>query len=598
MPPPGLPLPQFSAAGGADFFSTGIIIANPNLPRFHNSFQAREIRGTGVVEWTVTIWDFTGGLNTSWGDFNAIPNRVASSSLWTHYPGFVMLPFTTGTSDVSASWGVPPGIHHYNIFGTMAIGIGPTANNCLYTATTAGPSARTFTPNGNDSITCLAGIIIGGNTSAERLIVGSANGVAEILSDLAATPTSSGDMHANTQPLWGMIPTGLPDPSGTAAFVNLLYANGNIYRMLTTAAIGDAPTTTNTPAPNGGFAIGVSAASGPKRAYWVWPKQTTAGGMLATEGALGFIWSTNLEGSDAQKLDIPLHNGVTQACLFQDGIVYTDGREVYWYRQARSYNLGWSRERAQHTSNVVSTAYRVAGFGVYRGKLRILSTMEPDSGINTEVTQWEEFNETDFSWHAGAAAITNTDDKTLPYRAAGSLPFSIDGSTIYFAKLLDSGPTNRFYRQLLPPPSQNPFYHGSLFHNSGALTSPIWFLPGLMGVPSVIYELVFGGSLNATFTTTTATGDSNVIITIGTQGQHLPGTTSALTEVFNARDRTEDRIRRFPDNTDSFVQFQLTATLVRDTAATATSPSLVPLIIRGLAFPNGDVRRPREVLGS
>ena len=597
---------ELGLAGSQDWFSTGISGTNPAITRFKNTFTSRPIRrynpttrrqeDTGMVEWEVTVRTFEGGLNGVWGDFAGISDKLGASSCITYFPGWVMLPPIVNTS-TPANPGTTIGLHHYNIFDTMAIGVGADADECLFTATSGAPSARTYTPNGG-SITCLAGIVIGGNTNAERLIVGNSSGVGEIFSDLAATPTSSGDMHANTNPLWGVIPTGLPDPSGTAAFVNLLYANGNIYRILTTAAIGDAPTSTNTPAPNGGWAIGVSAASGPKRAYWVWPSETTAGGILPGAAPSGHIWSTNLEGSDPQKLEIPLKAGVMQACLFQDGILYADLDEIYWYRNGKSINLGWNRERPATLTTALGRQFLVHNLGVYKGKLRVLLSSRTVGGSEGYNFQYEEFDEATGTWSAGSELLNDTIGSVYPVSASGYLPYSHDGETMYFA-YLNVTPTFTFYRQRLQVPSQNLFFDPSdpTHKASGSIETGLWSLPGLVGVPSVAEEVIFGGFLYANFSGTAFSDDSSVAIAIGTQGRDAPSTTGALSETFRARDRVETRRRRWPDNTDAFTYLQITETLTRDTNAVVTSPNGVPFRVRGIAFPDGNVRSPREVRG-
>jgi hypothetical protein len=603
---PGIPIfepapqrgQQFSAAGSQDFFGSGLVLSNPNIPRFRNTFVSRLIRGTDVIEWELTIWDFTAGLNATWGDFNSIPNRASSSTAWTHIPGHVILPYVVNSASYNTSIANHKGLHHYNIFGGMAIGVGSAANNCLFSATTGAPSARTFTVNGG-SITCLGGIVIGGNTSAERLIVGCSGGAGEILSDLGATPTSSGDMHADTNPLWGVIQTGLPDPSGTAAFVNLLYANGNIYRILTTAAIGDAPTSTSTPAPNGGWALGVSAASGPKRAYWVWPKESTAAGMLATPGTLGHIWSTNLEGSDPQKLDIPLKNGITQAAIWQDGIVYTNRTEIYWYRNGRSHNLGWFRDRpsAIIAGGIDSSPFLCVNLIPDGSKLCIVVQAENGSDFASFI---EYFEPETWSWSGFSLRIPSS--SAVSYNiipAAGPGIFSHVGRTAHYASVDGTGVI--FIRQVWPTEGTNPLYLLGQTFASGAseVISPAWTLPGLIGVQSVLEEMIFGGHLDSAYGAAASTADSTVKIDVGIQGKDdLSFTGAIITETFRERDRTATRNRRFPDNSDAFTLLQLRLTLSQPASdGTDTSPIGTPFVLRGLAFPRGNVRTPRQVRG-
>ena len=582
---------DYGTAGSQDFFSTGITVPNPNVPRYRNTFTARELRidnqRTGVLEWEMIQYDFSGGLNSVLGDFNSISNRLSSSTCWTRFPGFVQLPkeFVVDSPTVANY----KGLHHAQIFGVMALGVGSSANNCLYhVSNTSGIVARTFTLNGG-SVTCLSPIVIGGNTSAEMLLVGASGGAAEILSDLNATPTSAGDMHADTNPLWGHIATGVPSGAG---FINLLYNGTAISTILTTDAIGTQPTAVTSGIPGGGWHLGLSNARGRKEALWVWPKQNTTGGALATADTLCHIWATNLEGSDPQKIDLPLKNGITQACLYQDGCAYTDGKEIYLYKDGRSLNLGWSRERPMGSGAAILT-YSVRGLMVNNERLTAL-TVERDSAVSATLgtVRIEEFDPVTWAWHGFSETLASRN----PFGAAGSLPFSFEANRGIFATQ-DGSSNFNFYTQLHPVGGHNPFFDGNVFPASGQIVSPIWYLPGLIGVPSVLEEIHFGGFLYSGFTSTASNGLANVVITPGTQGQHVPTTTSALSETFRERDRTEDRKRRWPDNTDSFVLFQFTATLNRDTGATATSPNLVPLRFRGLAFPDGNVRSPRQVRG-
>lgn len=612
MPPasnPSLPVDYlapstpYSLGADFDFFSRRGADTSPSMPRYRNTFRSREVRdsrgkGIGVIEWTLTVWDFHGGLNASWGDFNAIPNRISSSTAWTQYPGHITLPYDipTGTNVTLTN---AKGVHHCNVFSTMAIGIGSGADSSLWIATTGAPSARTYSPT--TSITGLHPIVIGGATAAEQLVVCRSGTEAQVLSDLAATPTSVGTMAASTNPSWGMIMS--PLNATTPGTPTILGYNGQtIATLASTAAVGDAWTTALSNVPGGGYALGISEASGTLRAWWVWPKAHTSGGMLADSTTLGRLVSTNLEGTDPQTLDIPLKNGITQAAIWNGGIAYTDGKEDYWYKGGYSRNLRSFVERETITAagGIADTiAYSTLHFMVAWDRLYAVRQKVVNSTPGNRTAWWELFDPETWSWHQVSETLT-TGDKTNStiVRAGGSLPFSWDGSTSFLASATSTGTQATIYRQPIPSPSINPMFLGTQdFATPATVTSPVWTLPGLINVPSVVEEIIFGGYLNSNFGfSLTSSGDASVAITIGAQGKDALSTTSATVATFQEADRANKRRRTFETNTNAFTNLQLTLTLTQAASnASKTTPNAGPFQIRGLAFPDGFVRSPQDV---
>lgn len=607
-PTPQTPFqPNTLAGSGLDFF-TQRGTESPQVPRYQNTIVSKEIRaydpferrmkGTGVWESVVVIYDFYDGLNATWGAFPQTSNRLSSSELWTHVPGHVMLPYAS--TSASTTFANPIGVHHANIFSNMAIGVGDK----LFSATTGQPSARTFTVNGG-SITCLSSIILGGNTNANRLMVGCSSGVGEILSDLGATPTSDGDMNAATNPLWGHIFTGIYD-STTSGFINLLYYGNSIGTLTTAQAIGTAPTTTSTVF-SGGYAIGASNCEGSLRAYWAIPKQTTTAGILATTGQvrtpLHFIYSTTLEGTEPVKCDFQPANGVRGAGLDGDDIVFWEDKEFYIKssgRPKRAIGIFRDRETIVPSGGVAAApTYQVRGYrsdGVY---LYIL-THRTSGSLSSYFGQWQIYNKATGALHGFSAEEAMGAASGLPWilPAGGTMPYSQDGLTHYYAYDTGAGSSQAFVRQPVPAPNNNPMFLREAAFEAGpkTLKSTAWTLPGFIGVPSVVESIEYGGYMNSVFGVS-GNGNSSVAVSVGSQGKDAPSQTG-VSMTLSESDRVENRYRYFGNNRDYFTYLQLTLSATRETGGTVNAtPNCVPLVLRILSFPNRDVRTPNEVRG-
>lgn len=582
---------------GFDPISRGEL-GRPAEPRPVNTMTQRWVKEHGVLETVITIRDLGAGIR-QYGELSQVfPGTISASTGVSHWPGYFMLPLDLNNDDsTNPLIANSKGVHHYNIFDTCALGVGSTANFNLFVGSSAGGvSARTFTLNGG-SLTTLFGARIGGATIAERLIVGCSGGAAEVLSDLASTPTSAGDMHADTNPLWG----GITSPLDKSI---VLYCADALKTLQIGDAIGTQPVATGTVLASGGFHGGLTWARGRLEMWWVEPRQSTAAGILATNGftlgGMGTIVFTNPEGTNGQIL-APSRNRVYSAANWEaeDAIVWTDTKDVYLYQNGRPFNLRMINERQWSGLFGVSTSdleLRCLALATVTDALYAKVGLYNTSGVPQRL--WiERMDRATRIWSQVSEIQTYT-GTGIQYRHP-QIPWAYDDRLLFWARRSNStSATDTFTRQVVPQ-TENPFWsltsqHGTgRAHNASAsVDSTMWRIPHTMGMPSILAWTKVGSELGKT----AATG-AKTTITVGTMGTHRPTFTGAPSHDFNQADPIRKRVQFYAGNTDAFDLFQFRATIEQGTGDTSSTPNLLPIEFTILSFPDGRVRPPEEIYG-
>ena len=577
-----------------DFFNRSALnsIGEGSAPA--NEFRELWRRG-GIGAWEIEIRDLSGGIGAV-GDFNALSHKVRGESSGTpldcRWPGSLHLLISRETDATPDPTGGDR-LSSLQIFDVFALAQGSGANVSLMIETSVSdytPSVRTYSPGSN--ITALAPIVIGGATSAIRLAVCRAGAVVEILSDLASTPTSAGSMHADTSPCWGINTSPI---DGTL----LIYADNNIYTLAKTAAIGDAPGVATANVPDGGAALGVlEIGNAPIRAYWAFPEEDQ-GTTVSSSQDIGYrVFSTNLEGTDLQELDMglipfPGYADTTwyNYAPYQNGLLGSDGRSITWHTGTLNV-LPWPGDRLGLAAN---GALFCGGFFVHKERL-VLLVVQSNIFIGSALTSYwlEEFDVASGQSYQISPIVTDASASGtfVGSHSMGSYPVSPSIGVLHY---YDGDQT--WSRSRLIDSNRNPFYHwqstGSntavSFESAGTTTSCEMYLPrGYARYPSVVSEIEMGGDPASGGATTT------VEVEIATQGASSMSFTGNPSAVFSGADRWDSLIRKFPGNSDVWnrLQYRIVATRGSDDDLT---PQCLPIIIRGYTFFDRQVRTPMQI---
>ena len=531
--------------------------------------------GKRMDMWELRISDARGGLNVLDGDLENSHDRTRSSSLDTRFLRHLILPSlvtSVASPDISAN---PPRLCHANIFDTLMLGGGSTTDSGLFSETSATDptiAAVTYTPT--SAITCMVPVNWGSATVAKMLLVGRISDPAQLIS--AAAGTVNATCHADVEPLWGAIQTILPENP------ILLYMNGTISSVDGTSAATTQPTAGPASPTNGGYEVGLLAlGQGELRAYWVWPHQNTATGMLVDNAIkYGRVVSTNMEGGDPRELEIETRalRGIVN-CMH----VPARGALVMGDRINTIIHTGTQIIDTKQFENRVPDSDRVFRcHGYWRNGPELFALVQyranPFSSATPATQFWiEQYNWNTGAWHQVSAATTLSTNGDLGALSGNGFPLSAETGFLHWYG------DGSWHRQFQPPASQNLFNYretsgaaaasGQAFAASGTWTGPHWEFPGYVGWPKITTEIIFGGRIESLGTPTTdasvAWSDGQVTATFGVDNNNLR------------------QIRPFPGNKSPFFKFQPTCTITQQaggTDPTRLTPNAFPVIFRGVVF--------------
>lgn len=520
---------------------------------------------------------------------------VSSISTVTH-----TLTRSAGTTDIAAFIAVIPPeaagkrISHVNLFGYHAIAVGDS--DLIRESSDLTPSLQTIGYSPPSIVNAIVPLIIGGATSSQRLAVLMTDDPITLLDDLSTTPTVNGTtLHANTEPAWGLIQTVLPEGD------ILIYANGNIYALSRTGAIGAAPTSMTPNVPNGGGAVGELWVPGqPIREFFMIPDEDTGRDQAETRNVPMHPVSFNAFGEDPQDLQIPFwatKNGVgrsyTTAAIWEQGMVLTDGPRIIHYT-GKSDIMNWPGERPG-VGELGQLLCR--GFCVKAHQLRILVERVALYGGSGNSLYWiEEYDSNTHVFHQVSPIVDAASvGSILGVYAVGSLPVSALSEIAYW-----HDDTN-WVAQLFTDLVRNPVYdingitgaglqYG--FEQEATWTSPEYLFP-FGKRPSVVTEIETQADIEK------GGDDATMIVKIADQSRtslSFPSGETGVYAKFKATDKWEAHHKPFPRNLSQFDRLQVQITGTRGSEANKT-PQLFPVTIKGLTFFDGKAEEPRSVLG-
>lgn len=505
----------FNGSPAYDLFNSSANFVINRLQPDQNYMTQYYIEQYNAIRCDLYINDLSGGMDAQVRTLREglVSNEVAYSTLDTRFPRTVNLPpllysDATAANEIGTIEAMSACFLNDGGTSRWLAAAGDTANKALFAlddnAGTPRITAQTYTPSTN--IVSLTTVKIVTNT--ERVMVGRAGGVAQILTGFNGTPTTSGSMHANTTQMWGAIVSSLNSVTLGANTI-LMYCNDGLYSLSTaTAAIGDAPTAVLTNWPGGGYALGIATLSteGVARAYWVHPLNDLSASMLDT-GEPGRIVSTNLEGTDPKFLEMGLPF-VKHALIWRGAPVATDGKQVHW-NNGDIIDLGFNRERrwADGANFGFGTIMCLA---VNDDRLfAAVATITGDANDVNSPAVWEEYIPETNSWHF--VCYVETNPGLLPNLAAftGETPVyqphgsAIDNGIFFWYAKIGGGalaPTYTWHSIPLLATGVNAqwqqddnAYIRYKFGTGGSVASPVY---QVMGLPLFISDIWFGGYLS------------------------------------------------------------------------------------------------------
>lgn len=582
VPPSPLPPPQ-AYTPGQDLFFGNAGTYSPPLDRRQNHFRVvNQVGAVTVAE--VLLQDLSGGLGVVKGPFSQFNDRVTKSTNDTRFPGHLRLNSVTDV-DTGKDTEVDTPMSHVEQGNILHIGqASGTVGECLFHNYLGSFTAVDYSPASN--ITNLASIIIGGVTQPKRIAVcreGGAVQVGTIDYGVTNTFTVDGTMHANTNPCYGILQTFLNTQT------MLIYANGLLYTLAASAAIGDAPTSTGTVLQNGGHTISIKKLEGaPYRAFFAVPQQTTSGGALVQGGAAGVavgaprlnIIHTNLEGTDPQemKLNIPF---VRATAEIGQGFVFSDGYTVWLHTgvdEATNLGFGSGREIVASRDLLVQTLWGIEN--------RLFAGIIQRSSNRPEAWWIEEFDFRTRQWHQITAVSTGTDEYEL---AVGrSAPVS------NFLKTLYAHSRTQWQYVRIGPQDVDPYAYSRSalidydFEATGSTETAAWLLPGYEGLPLTVGEIDFLGDPVEGGT------DAKVGVTPAIQTASGYSFPSTMTREFHQRDRWENNHAQYPEGSGLTQRLKLKIDLTRG-SDTNDSPDGLPVKLRLYIYTDGKFVPPNVV---
>lgn len=536
------------------------------------NFDARTLSKTpdgDIIFWRLILEDARGGLNVTVAPYSGTHDRISSSTLDTRFYRTLILPQKTQTYSTPDPGGTIVGLHSLNIFNRLMWGAGSSNGSCLFRE--AGLSDHTPTAvsgyNSTSAITGMHAGVIGGVTSAQRLIVSRLTNVMHVISDTAGT--IAGSMHADTNPGWGVIQTPTNDN------LLLIYSAGGIRYLRAEDAITDQPTLGLGNVPNGGFPLGmIKLAGAPIRPTWVWPYQETVGGMLANGSeSPGHIVQTDVEANDYQEIPMGIKFVFWALNVNNTAIIASDRERIMLYDgKFAARDITWIANREANSDFI----YEARGGFVNGNEVWVLvNKRKSTNGTGNTQVWWEVYNLENNSWHQVSAVISGSTTGSMGLMAGSSLPLS---ATTGFTTAYVDGSWRSIF---VPVYGYNPFdlYRntsgsqattGNEYEASGTFKTPQWELPGLEGWPKLTTRIFYLGDVDAGGTAATA---ATATITAGNlSGQFatgLPGRAQLVS---------------MQDNMDLWYKLQVQIDLARTTDSTRYTPNGLPVIIEGVAF--------------
>ena len=517
----GPPAPGGTASNGSqngspmfDLFGTSAGYIAARQPAGQNSMTSYYIKEYNATRVDLYFNDFSAGMDAQLRQIGsgAFTNETGQEGALAAFSRTLMLPPLITVDATSANE-----IGELDALSSCYLNDGGTArwlvaggdvqDKCLFAM---GSSLTTQTYNPGANIISLTTVKIATNT--ERVIVGREGTTAQVLTSFGGTPTVSGTMHANTSSLWGAIRTTLNSTTPGAENI-LLYCNGGLYILSSTAAISDAPTAVLTNWPNGGYAVGIVTltTNNVALAYWAHPLNSSSTSVL-TDGKPIKIVSTNLEGLDPKEVDMGMPF-LIHALKWRNGIVGTDGKQVIW-NNGDLVNLGWNRERDWGFTGGSARSANVATIqclAVVGDRLFACVSSLTSAGNYNTLTNWEEFIPETNSWKFYCKAVRAAGEFPNVSKFTGETPVYrphdtvVDTGTFWWYTRVDGGLSAATYEwgsAPLVPSGINPYYtqeEGAWvswhFATTGELRTPTYLFGGL---PMVVSDVWYGGELNGT----------------------------------------------------------------------------------------------------
>lgn len=582
--------PAFGAAGPPNLFGLGAPFpALGGQPPLGPNFEITrwwQDKGYLYASWKLIISDLRGGLGRTRGHLLRDYDRIRASNGVDarFYESLILAQLLTNAATPDPG-GSLKGIHFANIFDTMMVGCGATANAAIFKETSASNPAlvaNTYTPTG--SITCFATGVLGGATAAKRLMVGrSGANAAQIVDNADASVVTA--MHAATNSLWGAVQTWINTDQW------LLYAGTNIYGLAKTAAIAADPgTALLTNVPEGGYHLGIVKLSrAPARVAWVWPFESNTTGMLTFGSEKpGRVVITNLEGTDFHELttsDLTLEQ-VYFAILINNGIVVTDKERIVFYDGSTvGRDLRWISDREPNSNYT----YECRGFSKNGQELWVKVNRLPASGVTGLNTDWwwEVYDFRTDAWQQVSALQNLSGTGAFGVAPAGQ-GFPLSLSTGFVQPYIDGS----WRRMFVPIYGYNPasLYRktsdaqegtGNEYEAIGTLTWGDYELPGLEGFEKTIRRITSLFDVDAG-----GTGGTPATVQIDAGGDTAGNAGNQVTAIFRTGQRFRDKVAPFANNRKFWYRLRIVWTLTRQsggTDPTRFTPNSLPVMIEGLA---------------
>lgn len=540
-------------------------------------------RDKSIVGWRLTISDLRQGLNRTRGYYNQTFGRTKQGTLDSRQENELVLPQEMVVQATPAPSTITTMVDGVNVFGTLAMvaGYRPSAGyqDTLFKETSAtDPTVvgLTFDPGADEGpLHCFA-VVMAGYLAEPKLVVTLGGAGAKVFSDLAATPTVAGTMHADTAFCTGMIQTFLNDNT------ILIYTQGAIGTLTASDAIATQPTYVLDDVPVGGWSLGLlSLGGGPVRAWWVWPRYNTilnkANTLIADcRQSITRVISTNLEGGDPQELKLTELPFITAADIIRDGIVATDSQSVVFHNGRTVEKLRWDVDRPADSDR----HKRIQGIWVRGDELYVDVVETPSEGGAGDYLNWRERFDWDLrAWFPASEVQLMSDEDISTVSAGHSMPVSHNtGFLHHTVRFSDSPFTTSWQRQFQPKAGRSPFSlrqttgaqsgTGAEFAFSGFWDSPSWILPPpIEYAPKVVDRIYFGGDIDA--------GGTGALVRV---------TAGGVSWLFKQPINERSRIHEFASNQHRFFTLDVRIAADRESGNDRVTPQCLPITIEGRAF--------------
>ena len=551
------------------------------------------IRGTKLMGWEMEIYQWAGGQEYQRAPFPAGHALLRDATLDVRggveaEPSASLALYVE--ADSNASMGAPYIPCGVNVFGSFALAIAnaDAAGYQLWKETSSSDPTLTRLSGYNPAIGILylAPITIASGTASERLMVGRA-GATDILSNLNATPTVDGTLHASLLAVTGMIQTTLQSAPGDAYL--LFRAGPFMYRLKSADALGTAPTTVFSALPTEVQARGLMEWGGEIRAFWL--EAFTAelyGGGYTAAGGVGFasekkmhLVHTSQLGDQHNEIEMPLP-WIYDAQAYRGGWVIHNGRSLYWmgYPKQR-FNLRPFRDLA---ANSLRTR-QIRALKVIEDRIIYRVDEYATSGSVATTSWWMEYN-WNLDSHTRISPVQTLTGLTgvQSHMPSGGIPFSQQTRNIYNVT------NNKAWSYQYVPPSGESAY--SQRGTSGS-TGKKYATTGYAKTP----YFDFGSPY-------TNWHKKACEVELGSEGQLDGGTaTDAISVMVGGADTSQQRtyafgdglypvnrpvVHRFRHNRTIFYWPTIEVTLNQLGSSAYGTPNALPLKVRGVMGPDRD----------